>query len=295
MQISRVLTGDAGELSPKSTISFKRIEYTRFALRLGKDVFYHQKITEDKKEKLLKLCQVFKLLMELHEVEDYLAFATSAFREAANSTEVIKLIRKQTGIGLEIIDGQQEAAILGQAVRNGLENGKNYLHIDVGGGSTELNFYAGRDKKASQSFRIGSIRGANTTEGHLVMPQMLAWVREMKATYFAGEKILAVGTGGNINKVHTLIKAPGYLLEREDIYTLRIYLARFTFKQKVHILKLNPDRADTILPATEIYLNTMESAEATQMLVPKVGLKDGMLQLLLQKNLPFELHDLTFI
>ncbi len=289
MQINRVLTEDSRKPNLQSIVSFKKVEYTRFALRLGKDVFYHQEITAHKQEKLLKLVKVFKLLMELHEVDDYLAFATSAFREAINGKEMVELIRQATSLEFEVIDGSKEAEILGLAIVNELDTDKNYIHIDVGGGSTEINLYQGQEKVATQSFRMGSIRGVDTPHGKEIASQMQAWIKEKRQGFFSKKKeILAVGTGGNINKLHSLAKSTSEWLMLEDIKTLLVYLERFSFREKVNILKLNPDRADTIVPATKIYLDAMKSVDAREIQVPNVGLKDGMMYLMLNKNLPHE-------
>lgn len=295
MQINRVLTEDSKKPSIKNIISLKKVEYTRFALRLGKDVFYHQRITLNKQEKLLKLIKVFKLLMELHEVDDYLAIATSAFREAENGPEMVQLIKSEIGIDFQVIDGSKEAEILSLVIATQLEEDKNYIHIDVGGGSTEINLYKGQRKVASRSFSMGSIRGVNSQNGRVIDEEMQQWIRDNKEKYLPKKKeIFAVGTGGNINKVHSLAKASNEWLDIKDIKTLQVYLERFSFKEKVNILKLNPDRADTILPASKIYLNAMQSADANTIRVPKVGLKDGMMYLLLEKNLNIKLHQMLF-
>jgi exopolyphosphatase/guanosine-5'-triphosphate,3'-diphosphate pyrophosphatase len=295
MQINRVLTEDSKKPSIKNIISLKKVEYTRFALRLGKDVFYHQRITLNKQEKLLKLIKVFKLLMELHEVDDYLAIATSAFREAENGPEMVQLIRSEIGIDFQVIDGSKEAEILSLVIATQLEEDKNYIHIDVGGGSTEINLYKGQRKVASRSFSMGSIRGVDSQNGRVIDEEMQQWIRDNKEKYLPKKKeLFAVGTGGNINKVYSLAKASNEWLDIKDIKTLQVYLERFSFKEKVNILKLNPDRADTILPASKIYLNAMQSADANTIRVPNVGLKDGMMYLLLEKNLNIKLHQMLF-
>ncbi len=295
MQINRVLTEDSKKPNVKNIVSFKKVEYTRFALRLGKDVFYHQRITENKQEKLFKLLKVFKLLMELHEVDDYLAIATSAFREAENGEEMVQVIKQDIGINFEVIDGSREAEILSHVIATQLEKDKNYIHIDVGGGSTEINLYKGQQKVASHSFGMGSIRGVDSQNGRIIDEQMQQWIFENRKEHLPKKKaIFAVGTGGNINKVHNLSKTGSEWLEIEDIKTLQTYLEKFSFKEKVNILKLNPDRADTIVPATKIYLNAMKSAQASSIRVPNVGLKDGMMYLLLEKNLNIKLHEMLF-
>ena len=283
--ISRVLTPNSKKLKPDTEVFFKDIEYTRFPLRLGKDVFVHKIITEKKKEQLLKLMQAFKLLMELHEVDDYMALATSAFREAENGEEMVELVEKETGIAIEVIDGSREAEILNQVIIKHLEIDKNYLHTDVGGGSTELNLYIKREKVASRSFTLGSIRNSDNRKSSDTFEEIRNWVEKQKNKYFEnGDKVTGVGTGGNINKAFALINSSDITINNQDIRNLQHYLKNFSFKEKVNILKLNPDRADTIIPALDIYLNTMEWIGANEMIVPKVGLKDGMMELLMIRN-----------
>jgi exopolyphosphatase/guanosine-5'-triphosphate,3'-diphosphate pyrophosphatase len=151
LQISSVLENDG-------VVSFKRIEYVRFALRLGHDVFSQNVITPESEVRIFKLMHAYKLLMELHEVKDYAICATSAMREANNSSDIITRIQKILDMKIQIIDGNREAELINDVVVQSLHPMKNYLHIDVGGGSTELNFYQNREKLASKSFKIGSVR-----------------------------------------------------------------------------------------------------------------------------------------
>lgn len=267
-----------------SHVVFKDVEYIRFPLQLGKDVFKKEKIGKKKQLQLLKLFQAFKLVMELHEVEDYMALATSAFREATNGTEIAFWLRRETGINLEIIDGSREAEILNHVIIKQLDDDKNYMHIDVGGGSTELNLYKKHRKIAARSFPIGSVREA--AESELPRKQMRTWVEENCQKHFQNEEIIAVGTGGNINKIQAMLnKDSDKTLSQTDIVRILDYLNNFSLEDKINILELNPDRADTIVPATNIYLYAMECAHINKIYVPKLGLKDGMMELLYQRNL----------
>ncbi|MEO1653722.1 MAG: hypothetical protein AAFU64_09265, partial [Bacteroidota bacterium] len=164
--ISRVLIKPKSKtpnISPKD-ISFKSIEYLRYPLRLGVDAFGPGEISRPKQARLLKLMQICQLLMELHEVDDYMAYATSAFRVSSNGQSLITQVRKETGICIKVISGMEEAEVLSLAILPFLEKDKSYLHIDVGGGSTELNLYNGHQRLASRSFPLGSIRNqANKT------------------------------------------------------------------------------------------------------------------------------------
>lgn len=284
LQISRVLVQNSETTNFQDTYTFKRIEYTRYALRLGKDVFKEQRISKSRQEKLLKLMEVFKLLIELHEADDYVAIATSALRNAENGHEIVKMVRKKVGVDIQVIDGSEEAEILHYIIIKHLEPERNYLHVDVGGGSTEINLYVNQQKVAARSFPMGSIRNIAKNESSETLKQIQKWIERHVQLHCANQTLIGIGTGGNINKIHSLIKPEGEVINTEEIKTLQHYLKDFSFEDKVNILKLNPDRAETIYPASHIYLSAMEWANINEIVVPRVGLKDGMLEMLLQRN-----------
>ena len=157
--------------------SFKKVEYVRFPLRLGHDVFNFGNITSESEARTVKLMECYRLLMELHEVEGYMACATSAMRESANGEEIVERIAKSTGIRIHVIDGAREAQLINNVVVQALEDGQ-YLHIDVGGGSTELNLYFNRQKIASKSFKIGSVRLLEGKESKGAWQKMEKWIEE---------------------------------------------------------------------------------------------------------------------
>ena len=262
--------------------TFKKVEYVRFPLRLGKDVFLHQKICDTNRKKFIKLMHAFHLLIDLYEVDDYLACATSAMREADNGTEIVDEVKKQFGLTINVIDGDREADLINIALRNHIDH-KTYLHIDVGGGSTELNIYKNKAKIASHSFRLGSVR---TLDGQISID---VWGR---MTDFIGthlgrkEAVTCIGTGGNINKIFELSKPSNKkrFLDMSKIQEVLIHLESFSYDERINILNLNPDRADVIIPAAKIYLAAMNAAHSRRMLVPDVGLKDGLISVLYEKN-----------
>jgi exopolyphosphatase / guanosine-5'-triphosphate,3'-diphosphate pyrophosphatase len=282
--ISRVLHPKLSKQKslPTPLHTFKDIEYIRFALQLGKDVFRKQKIGKKKQTQLLKLMQVCKLMMELHEVDDYMAVATSAFREAGNGKELADWIAAEVGLHIEIIDGAREAEILNQVIIKELEAERNYIHIDVGGGSTELNLYVNQVKIAARSFEVGSIRRSNESEKAFL--EIQGWIEYNLLEHTNGSEITAIGTGGNINKVQSLIQENSKIVTRNQIIRAVDYLNTFTYDEKVNLLELNPDRADTIVPATNIYLYVMDWANADTMVIPKLGLKDGMMEVMFQRQ-----------
>lgn len=269
LQISSVLK-DGGYTS------FKKVEYVRFPLRLGHDVFTYGSLTPESQERTIKLMKCYKLLLELHEVEGYMACATSAMRESANGHEVVERIAHETGIKIHIIDGSKEAELINNVVVQALVDGQ-YLHIDVGGGSTELNLYFNRQKVASKSFKIGSVRLLEGKESKGAWQKMERWIEENVDNY---EPVKAVGTGGNISKLFNLVsKTSDNATSVEELTRMRDYIASFSQEDRVHKLRLNADRADVIVPASDIYISVMKWAGASEIIVPDLGLKDGIIQL----------------
>ncbi len=274
MQISSVLQDEG-------IIRLKKVEYVRFPLRLGHDVFTEGRISALSEDRMMKLMLAYQLLMELHEVDDYMACSTSAMREAANGHEVREHIEHRTGIHIQIIDGQKEAELVNNVVVKSLGEGQ-YIHIDVGGGSTELNVYQDRQKIAAKSFKLGSVRLLEGKESKTSWIKIKEWITQHVDF---GKEIEAVGTGGNINKLFDLSsKLTESSTSLEEIERMRDYISSFSLVDRINKLQLNPDRADVIVPAGDIYTSAMKWAGAKVMHVPDVGLKDGMLQLLYDRS-----------
>jgi exopolyphosphatase/guanosine-5'-triphosphate,3'-diphosphate pyrophosphatase len=274
-QISSVL--DNG---PK--VIFKKLEYVRFPLRLGHDVFSTGRISQKSIDKFKKLMKTYKLLIELYEATDYMFCATSAMRESENGQALALEIENELGISIEIIDGNREAEFINKAINSYLSD-NTYLHIDVGGGSTELNLYTGGKKIKTRSFKIGSVRVLEGNDSPIIWQNMEHWVREnVKKEY---GKVTAVGTGGNISKLFELAQLkPHRLMSFKKMIETREMIERHTIEERIYKLQMNPDRADVIVPATGIYANVMEWAHARYIFVPDVGLKDGMLLHLYERN-----------
>ena len=267
----------------------KRVEYVRFPMRLGEDVFASGHISPAKAEQFVKFLHSLKLLMEVHGVAHYLVCATSAMRSAANGAAIVARVREQLGMEIKVIDGQDEAFYINRVIEHVLEDNKHYLHIDVGGGSTEFNIYHDRRKVAAQSFEIGSIRrmqqeesGAASTDAQAVLwTRMEAWVRHNARAYHVTR---AIGTGGNINKLYSMTAAaPDKSVTRRSLEATLARLAGLSMHERVNVAMLNPDRADVIVPAGHIYLSAMQWANVSSMVVPDIGLKDGMLQALFEE------------
>lgn len=273
LQISSVLDNDG-------QISFKRVEYVRFALRLGHDVFTTGEISPESEVRIFKLLHAYKLLMDLHEVKDYMICATSAMREAGNSSQIITRIHKILDMKIHIIEGSREAELINDVVVQSLHPRKNYLHIDVGGGSTELNFYKNREKFASKSFKIGSVRLLEGKEKEGDWEKMKKWISTQKE--LIDGHFLAVGTGGNISKLYNLSTqvSDSKTMNFGELKKIADFVASHTYEERVHKLRLNTDRADVIVPAASIYLTAMAEAGCDEIFVPDLGLKDGIIQLI---------------
>lgn len=273
LQISTVLQVD-------NVVSFKRVEYVRFPLRLGHDVFSYGALTPEAEARTTQLMQVYKLLMDLHGVEAYMACATSAMREASNGPEIVARIKASTGIDIQVIDGQREAELINNVVVQALDD-RQFLHIDVGGGSTELNLYLNRQKLNSKSFKIGSVRLLEGKESKGAWGKIQDWVDD---NVDKSLEVIAVGTGGNISKLFNLVsKLSDTTTTLSEIKRMRDYIAGFSINDRINKLRLNADRADVIIPAAEIYIDVMEHAGAEQIIVPDLGLKDGIIQLVYEQ------------
>ncbi|MGB3152348.1 MAG: exopolyphosphatase [Maribacter sp.] len=263
-------------------ISFKNLQLLRFPLRLGHDVFSKGEISTTTEERFIKLMSAFKHLVDLYEVEDYYAVATSAMREAKNGKAVSELINTEVGLKINIITGKKEASIINKAIMPILSDRK-YVHIDVGGGSTELNLIEGGRLIKSRSFKIGSVRKLTSKERAIMFTQIKEWIQN--TPFYKSKNIVGIGTGGNINKLYALAnKASKMVLSFAELKALRAYVQEFTFEQRMSILKMNPDRADVILPASEIYLRVLKEMGSDQILVPKIGLKDGLIYELYERS-----------
>ena len=266
----------------------KRVEYVRFPMRLGEDVFATGEISAAKADQFVKFLHSLKLLMEVHGVAHYLICATSAMRSAANGPAIAARVREELGMEIKVIDGQDEAFYINRVIEHVLEDKRHYLHIDVGGGSTEFNIYHDRRKVAAQSFEIGSIRrmqqeesGRTVEEMNGLWQRMEAWVRENARRYHVTR---AIGTGGNINKIYSMSPAaPNKPVNRRSVQAILDRLGSMSMSERVNVAMLNPDRADVIVPAGHIYLSAMEWAGVSSMIVPDIGLKDGMLQALFEQ------------
>ncbi|KHJ38407.1 guanosine-5'-triphosphate,3'-diphosphate pyrophosphatase [Pedobacter glucosidilyticus] len=265
------------------TISFKKNTLVRVPLRLGDDAFLEKKISEKKAIDLYKTMQAFKNLMDVYKVEDYLACATSAMREAVNGEELATKVKEEIGLNLEVVGGQKEASIIyASHIEQTLDRKKNYLYIDVGGGSTELSVFSNGQMEASKSFNLGTIRILDNQDREEEWQDMQIWMKEnCKDT----RDLIGIGTGGNINKLFKLSdEKDGSPLSFTKLKSLENYLSSYSLKDRINVLGLNQDRADVIIPACDIFLKVMKWGNIKNIYVPRVGMVDGIIQLLIEKN-----------
>ncbi|WP_288880500.1 Ppx/GppA phosphatase family protein [Pedobacter panaciterrae] len=264
--------------------SYKKNTLVRVPLRLGDDAFLDHRLSDRKVEDLVKTMSAFKNLMDVYHVSEYLACATSAMREAENGAEVIKRIKEVADLDLEIIEGQREANIIyANHIEENLDAKKSYLYIDVGGGSTELSVFVNKEPVASKSFDIGTIRILDNQDKDETWEDMRLWVKENTKNL---KNMAGIGTGGNINKLFRMSdEKDGMPLSFLKLKGLYNQLNGHSLKERISVFGLNPDRADVIIPACEIYITLMKWTGIKQIYVPKVGLVDGIINLLIEENL----------
>jgi len=264
---------------------FKKNTLIRVPLRLGDDAFLNQQISERKIGDMVKTMSAFKNLMDVYQVTHYLACATSAMREAANGKEIVKLIKRRANINLEIIEGHREAAIIAaNHIEESLDANKGYLYIDVGGGSTELSVFVNKKQVASKSFNIGTIRILDNQDKPETWDAMRDWVKVHTKDY---KNLAAIGTGGNINKLFRMSdEKEGHPMSFIKLKSMYNDLNSYSLKERIKVFKLNADRADVIIPASEIYITLMKWTGIKQIYVPRVGMVDGIINLLMEENLP---------
>jgi exopolyphosphatase / guanosine-5'-triphosphate,3'-diphosphate pyrophosphatase len=256
---------------------FNKNSLVRVPIRLGQDSFTVGEISEESIERMTDAMKAFSLLMKVHKVEKYMAFATSAMREAYNGKEVVEIIKEKANINIEIIDGKKEAAIIASTdLHHLLKTDKTYLFVDVGGGSTEFSLFSNGKIVISKSFKAGTVRLLNGMVSEIVWQEMENWIRKNTQDY---DEVTLIGSGGNINK---LFKISGKAQDKplSFIYLNSQYslLNSMSYEQRISELGLNPDRADVIIPATQIYLNAMKWSGARNIYVPKIGLSDGIVK-----------------
>ena len=258
-------------------VRFKKSSLVRVPIRLGADVFLKEKISPTNIQRMKDTMLAFNLLMKSHHVVKYKACATSAMREAKNGSEIAEMIAKECNVKIDIIGGDEEAAIIAATdLQAYIDSAKTYLYVDVGGGSTEFTIFHLGKQKESRSFKIGTVRLLNNIVKKTTWQELEDWIKSRTKEYHSVE---IIGSGGNINKIFKISrKAIGKPLTYFYLTSYYKKLNSYSYEERITELDLNQDRADVIIPATKIYLSAMKWCKAKYIYVPKIGLADGIIK-----------------
>jgi len=265
------------------TVDYTKLNLLRIPLRLGFDVFDKGYISDEKKTKLIETLKAYRHLMNIYGVEAWRVCATSAMRDAKNSAEILQEVKKQTGLDVEIISGQEEANIIYEThIAENLSFNKAYLYIDVGGGSTEVTLFSKNQIIFKESFNIGTIRLLHNKVTDEQWDHMKWYIKTHVKDY---QPIEAIGSGGNINKIFSISKRKeGKPLPLDLLKDYYKELSYTSIEDRKHLYHFRDDRADVIVPALQIYIALMRWANADEIYVPKVGLADGLVQMLYKER-----------
>ena len=276
----RILIANVIEIENK--VFFQKNSLIRSPVRLGEDSFTLGEISDKSIKRVIKTLKAFKLLMDVHDVSHYKAFATSALREANNSLHVVKMIKKKSRVKVEIIDGRKEAEIISYSkISDFINTQKTFLFVDVGGGSTEFTFINEGKNIISKSFKIGTVREINNLVDDRAWIAIKNWIKKNSKKY---DKITLMGSGGNINKLFKLSNTKeGKPLSKIKLNQLYKDLMSLSYEERIISYGLNTDRADVIVPAAKIYLKALEWSGGQKIYVPRFGLSDGMIKYIYNK------------
>jgi exopolyphosphatase/guanosine-5'-triphosphate,3'-diphosphate pyrophosphatase len=257
--------------------AFDKLNLIRVPIRLGFDVFENQIISEAKTNMLIQTLKAFRHLINAYGVTHVKACATSAMRDAKNADKIITIVKKETGLDVEIISGEMEANLVYENhIAENLDKNHSYMYIDVGGGSTEISVFANAKLIFKKSFNIGTIR---LLKGVVTIADWDNMKEEIKAVAKNNKDLVAIGSGGNINKVFSMSKKKdGKPLSIELLRDYHKELGSFSLQDRIRLYKLREDRADVIVPALQIYINAMRWCGIEEIYVPKIGLADGLIQ-----------------
>lgn len=269
-------------LPEHKTGDFKKVEFVRIPLRLGDDVFKEGKIGEEKKQMFLMAMQAFKLIMDIHKVDHYLACATSAMRESTNGKVITDTVRKRFNLDIDIISGEEESRLILQSIMESVNKKGNFMNIDVGGGSTEITLIHEGVPRESRSFPVGTVRLMDGKVKQEAWDEMEKWVKKQTSRL---KKIKGLGTGGNISKLYRMSGAQqkGEYMDLKTLDALYEKIRLMPIKERVYDLRLNPDRADVIEHAAQIYLKIMRWSHVDEIMAPRAGLKEGLILELFSK------------
>ena len=278
---ARLLISETEDTEGK--ITFNKLNLVRVPLRLGFDVFERKEISPEKVAMIISTIKAYKNLLDAYGVEHCKAAATSAMRDASNSDEIIHRVKIATDIDIEIISGGEEASLIYENhIAENMDKDHSYLYIDVGGGSTELTFFAQTKLIFKESFNIGTIRLLKGQVEEKQWDEMKEYIKDKTKAY--SNNMVAIGSGGNINKIFSMSKKKdGKPLPFDLLKDYYKEFSSFSLEDRIRVYKMREDRADVIVPALQIYINVMRWANAPEIFVPKIGLADGLIQHLYQE------------
>ncbi len=277
---ARLLFANVFEKDDKTFV--EKATLVRIPTRLGEDVYSINSITDEKADLLIKTLKAFKLLIEVYDPIDHDACATAAMREAVNGLEVLERIRSEVGFNVRLIDGIEEANIIRRTNKIGFEQPDNLtMYVDVGGGSTDISVMDHHEILDVQSFKIGTLRILKESVREKEWERLETMLRKYSRDFGL---MNIIGSGGNINKINKLFGDPvSYTLTTKQLKDAYFFLKDFTLEDRIDKLGLRPDRADVIVPAAEIFLFIMNIIQTDNILVPKIGLADGLIFQLYEK------------
>lgn len=278
----RLLIADV--IETEEDLIIKKLSLTRVPIRLGASVFDKGYISSSKAKRLAKTMKAFRYLLDVYDVKGFRACATSAMREATNSDEVRAKVKDFAKISIEVINGRMEADLIFSTFKTQkLDPSGTYLYIDVGGGSTEITLLKNGKRVHARSFKIGTVRILKSNIKPSIWTDMEKWVAEITKDE---KEMVAIGTGGNINRLFKMSKLNyGELMGLDELTEMHEYIKSLTFKERMIKLNLRSDRADVIVPAGEIFCRVMGKAKVDHISVPKIGLSDGIALYLYRQHL----------
>lgn len=278
---ARLLISEVAE-NKDGSVSFNKLNLVRVPLRLGFDVFDKGEISKPKVGMIIQTLKAYSHLLNVYGVQHLKACATSAMRDARNGNDIIRKVKLETGIEISIITGDDEASyIYENHIAENLSKEHSYLYIDVGGGSTELTFFADGKLRYKESFNIGTIRLLKNMVTDAHWDNMRDHIKNNTKSKWP---MIAIGSGGNINKVFSISKKKdGKPLSLDLLKDYYKELSSVTLEDRIKVYKLREDRADVIVPALQIYINVMRWADIPEIYVPKIGLADGLIQSLYEE------------
>jgi exopolyphosphatase/guanosine-5'-triphosphate,3'-diphosphate pyrophosphatase len=271
---ARLLITEVIDSNPNNP-KFNKLNLIRVPLRLGFDVFENGLISNEKTTMLIQTLKAYRHLINAYEVDAIKACATSAMRDAKNADKIIAIIKKETGLDVEVISGEMEANLVYENhIAENMDKDHSYMYIDVGGGSTEVSIFGNGKLTAKKSFNIGTIRLLKNGVTENIWDEMKEYIKQSTKSH---KDIVSIGSGGNINKVFSLSKKKdGKPLHIELLRDYYKELSSFSVAERISNYGLRADRADVIVPALLIYINAMRWANSEQIYVPKIGLADGL-------------------